>query len=136
MSDDFEEILKRWLRDRAGNDRSALQAMAGNVAALPPRRRRRPSALLPLAASIVVVVGLLAVLMSRQTGVGTGATPTPAETPAGPVLPGGPEAYAGDPRLAQCFGRGRYAVRVPDGPRPGLPTVSTANGPLAGARRG
>ena len=104
MSDDFEELLKRWLRDRAGNDRSALRALAGNVAALPPRRRRRPSALLSLAASVLVVVGLAALALSRQPGFG-GVAATPAETTqGGATLPGGPERYAGDPRLTQCFG--------------------------------
>jgi hypothetical protein len=55
MSDDFEDLLKRWLRDRAGNDRSALQALAGNVAALPPRRRRGLS---PLTSAAVILVAL------------------------------------------------------------------------------
>jgi hypothetical protein len=55
MSDDFEDLLKRWLRDRAGHDRSALQALAGNVAALPPRRRRGLS---PLASAAVILVSL------------------------------------------------------------------------------
>lgn len=55
MSDDFEDLLRRWLRDRAGNDRSALQALAGNVAALPPRRQRGLS---PLASAAVLLVAL------------------------------------------------------------------------------
>jgi hypothetical protein len=105
MSDDFEDLLKRWLRDRARSDRAALQALAGNVAALPPRRRE-PGRLLPLVASVAVVVGLLLVVAPRFGSVGNDASPTPSPTPRSPgiVLPGGPDAYAGDPRLGRCFG--------------------------------
>jgi hypothetical protein len=81
MSDDFEDLLKRWLRDRAGNDRSALQALAGNVAALPPRRQRRLGPLVSLAASIVVLLGLLVFASPRFGGVGKEASPDPRSTP-------------------------------------------------------
>jgi hypothetical protein len=105
MSDDFEDLLKRWLRDRAGNDRSALQALAGNVAALPPRRpnRRRP---LAVAASVIVMVGLLAFALPRFGGIGGEATPTAGRATQPAVLPGGPEPYVAlhDARLGQCFG--------------------------------
>lgn len=104
MSDDFEGLLRRWLRDRAGNDRSAVEALAVNVAALPPRRTRWPSGLLGAAASIVVVIGLVALVALRLGGVGNEARSTPAQATQGSSLPGGPAAFAGDPRLEQCSG--------------------------------
>ena len=64
MSDDFEDQLKQWLRQRAGDDRAAVQALAGNVATLPPRRAR-PSRLVPLAAGIAVLVGVAWLLAPR-----------------------------------------------------------------------
>jgi len=81
MSDDFEELLKRWLRDRAGNDRSTLQALAGNVAALPPRRQRRLGSLVSLAASVAVLLGLLVFASPRFGGVGREASPDPGSSP-------------------------------------------------------
>lgn len=104
MSDEFEENLKRWLRDRAGNDGSAIQALTAGVAGLPPRRRRWASSVLAAAASIVVVVGLIVVLAPRLGGVGNAPTATPDQTTPGSTLPGGPDAFAGDPRLRQCYG--------------------------------
>lgn len=105
MSDDFEDLLKRWLRDRAGNDRSALQALAGNVAAFPPRRQRRIGPLASLAASIAVLLGLLVLASPRLEGLGGDASPSAGESH-GAVLPGGPEPYVNvhDARLGQCFG--------------------------------
>jgi hypothetical protein len=81
MSDDFEDLLKRWLRDRAGNDRSALQALAGNVAALPPRRQRRLGPLVSLAASVAVLLGLLVFASPRFGGVGNEASPDAGSSP-------------------------------------------------------
>jgi hypothetical protein len=81
MSDDFEDLLKRWLRDRAGNDRSAIRALAGNVAALPPRRRRGLSPLAS-AAAILVALALGAFILAPRFGsVGgsAGGTPTNGE---------------------------------------------------------
>lgn len=107
MSDDFEDLLKRWLRDRSRTDRSTLQALAGNVAALPPRRRNRPSRLLPLAAAIVVVLGAIAFLAPRLGNVGGEVDPAvspSADASQGSTLPGGPEAFVGDPRLNRCAG--------------------------------
>jgi hypothetical protein len=105
MSDDFEDLLKRWLRDRAGTDRSEIQALAGNVAALPPRRQRRLAPLMPLAAAIVVLIGF-AVLASPRFGE-SGGEPSDTTAPSpGQVLPGGPGPYVElhDARLGQCFG--------------------------------
>ena len=103
MSDDFEDLLRRWLRDRAGTDRSTLRVLAGNVAALPPRRP--PRRMLPLVASITLLVVALALAVPRFGGVGTegtlDSTPT-VDTSVDPILPGGPEAFADDPRLATC----------------------------------
>lgn len=113
MNDDFEDFLKRWLRDRAGNDKFALQALAGNVATLPPRRpnRTRP---LAVAASILVVLGLIAFVMPRTGDVGSEANPSAPATAAasqgatdalvGPTgRPGGP-VLVGIPWLEACGG--------------------------------
>jgi hypothetical protein len=80
MSDDFEALLRRWLRDRAGNDRSALRALAGNVAVLPPRRpsRRKP---LAVAASVIVVLGLIAFVVPRNSNVASDPEGSPPPTP-------------------------------------------------------
>ena len=108
MSDDFEDQLKQWLRHRAGDDRAALQALAGNVATLPPRRAR-PNRLVPLAAGIAVLVGVAWLLSPRLGSVTNQAASTPTNaaerTPMHPqATPGGPVAFAGDPRLSRCFG--------------------------------
>jgi len=99
MSDDFEDQLKRWLRHRAGDDRAALQSLAGNVAALPPRRAR-PNRLVPLAAGIAVLVGVAWLLGPRLATVTNTTTAPP--TSAASFRPGDPAAFAGDPRLGQC----------------------------------
>jgi hypothetical protein len=92
MNDDFEDLLKRWLRERAGSDRSVLQALAGNVAAFPPRRRRQPSQL-AAAAAVILALGLAAFALAPRFNSGTGeASPAPPD----------PAAFAGDPRLARC----------------------------------
>jgi len=53
---------------------------------------------------VAVVVGVLAIVSPRFGSVGNDASPTPSPTMRSPgiVLPGGPEAFADDPRLAQC----------------------------------
>ena len=92
MSDEFEDLLKRWLRQRGAADRSTLQALAGNVAALPPPNRRQPSKL--AAAAVIVALGLAVfAVVPRNGSVTSEAT--------GPVPPD-PAAFAGDPRLARC----------------------------------
>jgi hypothetical protein len=92
MSDDFEDLLKRWLHEQAVDDRSALRALAGNVAALPPRRpnRRRPLAV----AAIAVALGLGALVLAPRLG-------SVANQPEGPKPPD-PAAFAGDARLERC----------------------------------
>lgn len=104
MSDDFEDLLKRWFRDRAGSDPAALEALAGNAAALPPRRRSGPGRLVPIAASIVVLIGLLVVVAPPFGGVGGESTSTLPDATRGSTFPGGPEGFANDPRLSRCFG--------------------------------
>jgi hypothetical protein len=93
MSDEFEDLLKRWLRDRGAADRSTLQALAGNVAALPPRRRRQPSNL-ATAAAVIVALGLAAFALVPRNG-------SVSSEVNGPVA-SGPSAHAADPRLAAC----------------------------------
>jgi len=53
---------------------------------------------------VAVVVGVLAIVSPRFGSVGNDASPTPSPTMRSPgiVLPGGPEAFAGDPRLGTC----------------------------------
>jgi hypothetical protein len=102
MTDDFEDLVKRWLRDRGATDRSAIEAMAGHVAVLPPRRRRQSGPL--AAAAAMVTIGLAAfVLMPRQASVSS--------QPSSPVPPD-PAAFAGDPRLARCGATVESAVDV------------------------
>jgi hypothetical protein len=92
MSDEFEDLLKRWLRQRGAADRSTLHALAGNIAALPPPNRRQPSKL--AAAAVIVALGLAVfAVVPRNGSVTSEAT--------GPVPPD-PAAFAGDPRLARC----------------------------------
>jgi hypothetical protein len=100
MSDDFDDLLKRWLRQRAGDDRAAMRALAGNVAVLPPRRNRQRE-LLPLVASVAVLIGLGWLLSPRLASVTNEAASTPS---AASASPGDPAAFANDPRLGQCFG--------------------------------
>jgi hypothetical protein len=126
MSDQFEDALKRWLSQRAGDDRVALQALAGNIAVLPPRQRR-PSRVLPLVASIAVLLGAaLWLLLPRLSSVSdpvatppldaaeatSSRSPTPSPTTsASPArsaaIPGNPYAWLDDPRLHTCFITGR-----------------------------
>ena len=40
MSDDLEDLLKDWLRERGATDPSTVRAAADRVATFPPRRRR------------------------------------------------------------------------------------------------
>jgi hypothetical protein len=105
MSDQFEDALKRWLGQRAGDDQPAIQALAGNVAVLPPRRGRQQR-LVPIAASIALFVGLAWVASPRFATISNEAASTPTnavETSPAPT-PGGPAAFADDPRLARCYG--------------------------------
>jgi hypothetical protein len=94
MSDEFEDLLKRWLRQRGAADRSTLQALAGNVAALPPRPRRRQPSNLAAAAAVIVALGLAAFALAPHNG-------SVSNQVNGPVA-SGPAAFAGDPRLAAC----------------------------------
>lgn len=108
MSDEFEDLLKRWMRDRAGTDRAALQALAGNVAALPPHRRRRGSGL-AAAAAVVLALGLAAVVLGPRLG-SVSSTPTDAPSglgspaPSGEPAMGDPAAFPNPDRLAPCGG--------------------------------
>jgi hypothetical protein len=79
VSDDFEQQLERWLRERGRSDRETLAALAGYLAVLPPRRSR-PRWPLLLAATVVVAVVATVASLPRF-----GQTSTGPETP-----PGGP----------------------------------------------
>lgn len=104
MNDDFEDLLKRWLRDRGRNDRSTVQALAGNIATLPPRRRRQPTNLAAAAAIIVALTIAAFAVIPRQGSVSATASPVP--------IPPDPAAFAGDPRLARCGATVQTAVAV------------------------
>ena len=95
MSDPFEDLLRRWLRDRGGTDHAALQALAGNVAALPPRRRRTASPI-AAAAAVILALGLGALALAPRFG------PAMASPSASVPVPPDPAAFAGDPRLTRC----------------------------------
>jgi len=92
MNDDFEDLLKRWLRDRGATERSAIEALAGHVATLPPRRRRQPTGV-AAAAAVIVALGLAAFALVPRSG--------SISAPTAPVPPD-PAAFAGDPRLGRC----------------------------------
>jgi hypothetical protein len=93
MSDDFDEFVAGWMRDRGAVDGPAVDELAASVAALPPRPRR--ARLAPLAAAAAVVaIGLVLILAVPRSN-------HPAAVPPGPVPPD-PAAFAGDPRLAAC----------------------------------
>jgi hypothetical protein len=87
MTDKFEDLLRRWLRDRAGTDRSMLQALAGNVAVLPPRRQRRSPGLAVVALLLALIVAALFLALRSAPAAttqpaGPGPTATLEATPA------------------------------------------------------
>lgn len=96
MSDEFEDLLKGWLRDRGAADRSTLEALAGNVATLPPPSRRQPSNLVA-AAAVIIALGLAAFALVPRNG----SVSSQVNGPVSPT-PSGQAAFAGDPRLAAC----------------------------------
>jgi hypothetical protein len=102
MTDPIERELKNLLDERARGDPLAGQALADGIATLRPRRRPILGRALGLAAALAVLVLAIAVAGPRLGGIGTSSTPPSATT--GDGLPGGPEAFAGDPRLGQCYG--------------------------------
>ena len=94
MTDPVERELRAMLDERARGDPLAAGALADGIAGLPPRRRSRLGTALPVAAAFVFLAVVLAVALPRLAGPGAGPTPS--------GLPGGPDAFAGDPRLQQC----------------------------------
>jgi hypothetical protein len=107
MTDPIERQLRNLLDERARGDPLAARHLADGIADLPPRRRPIVRAALPFAAAAVVVLAVVVAMAAPRLG-GTGEQPTPAASPAaaspGSGLPGGPDAFAGDPRLLQCYG--------------------------------
>jgi hypothetical protein len=101
MSEDFDDLLKGWLRDRGAIDQAAIDGVAGRVAALPPRRRRQPSPI-AAAASIIVALGLAAFALVPRQGSGS-------SQPSSPVAPD-PAAFAADLRLARCSATAETAL--------------------------
>lgn len=86
MSDPFESLLERWLRERGRPDRDALAALAGHVAVLPPRHARPRRPLLAAATIVVVLIAIVASLpRTGQTGVGADASPSVAAATPSPV---------------------------------------------------
>ena len=96
MTGDFDETVRAWLRDRAGPDPAALAAVYTSLATLPPRAARRSPRMSAVAAAVAVLLvalGTVAIVgLPRSVG--------------GPLVPPPPDpaAFAGDPRIAACFG--------------------------------
>jgi hypothetical protein len=97
MSDDFDSRAGEWLRERAVPDPASLEVVRTSIDGLPARRRRPGRGWLFAAAAAVAVIaiGLSAVLVLPQSSGGA---------PGVPPVPPDPGAFAGDPRLAACFG--------------------------------
>jgi hypothetical protein len=85
VSDPFDELLERWLRERGRSDRESLVALAGHVAVLPPRRTRPRGPLLAAAMIVVVVVAVAFVASTPRTGqIGVGADAAPSDAKPAP----------------------------------------------------
>ncbi|MES2210912.1 MAG: hypothetical protein V4515_12125 [Chloroflexota bacterium] len=105
MTDPLERELRSMLDERAHGDPGTARRLADGIASF-PSRRRWGGGFLGSIASAVLFVGVVVVVVARLGGTG-GQLPTPSPTMTsnpshGPTLPGGPEAFAGDPRLARC----------------------------------
>jgi hypothetical protein len=96
MTDPIERELKDLLDERARGDPFATRRLADGIATLPARRGSILGRTVALAAS-GVLLAIVVVVGAPRLG-GSGAPPTH-----DPGLPGGPEAFAADPRLARCF---------------------------------
>ena len=113
MSDPLDGELQTMLDERAHGDPGTARRLADGIASFPSRRRWGGGLLGSLAAA-VLIVALVAVVAPRLGGMG-GQLPTPSPTMTsnasrGLTLPGGPEAFAGDPRLSRCsFGPIQFA---------------------------
>ena len=93
MTDDFEETVKDWLRERGATDRTEVDGLRAAIAALPARRRRNRFVSVAAAAAVVLALGLAAIaVVPHSSG--------PARGPG--RLPPDPAAFARDPRLARC----------------------------------
>ncbi len=96
MTEEFDTLVGAWFRDRAVPDPVSMATVYASLVTLPPRSdRRRPrlSAVAAAVAVLMVALGTVAILgLPRSSG--------------GPLvpLPPDPAAFAGDPRVAACFG--------------------------------
>jgi len=90
--DPFESQVVDWLADRGRVTAGEVHDVADRIDGLPDRAGRGRS-WLAAAAAVVVAIGIGLVILGRipLAGVGQPAPPEPA-------------AFAGDPRLARCFG--------------------------------
>jgi len=91
-SDPFEAEVVDWLAARGRATAGEVHDVADRIDALPARAGRARS-WLAAAAVVVVALGIGAVILGRIPAIGLG-KPTPPD----------PAAFAGDPRLARCFG--------------------------------
>ena len=105
MSDRIERALRNLLDERARGDPLAAQVLADGIADLPQRRRPILRTALPLAAAVVALAVVVAVAAPRLGGIGDQPTPSAPAESQGSGLPGGPDAFADDPRLGQCYGQ-------------------------------
>ena len=117
MSDDFETRTREALRRQGEPDQVALERLVGYVAALPPRRSNRLRNL-SLAASIVVLVGLAALALPREGGVGTkGSSPSDSGVrPGGQVSSPPTGTPLTDETLVTCGGRMTFLASGLDAP--------------------
>lgn len=90
MSEEFEDRVRSWLRERGRTDRELLASVAGHVAVLPPRRPNRRRPLVVIAATLVLAVVALYALLPQ---VGQVASP---DTSDSPRPPGTVIRYVGD----------------------------------------
>jgi hypothetical protein len=97
MTDDFDAIVADWMRETARPDPASLAAVRGSIDALPARRRGRVRGLLAAAAVVAVLaIGTVGILVIPNSSGGPSHSVVP--------TPPNPAAFAGDPRVAACFG--------------------------------
>jgi hypothetical protein len=96
MKDDFDAVVRAWMRDAARPDPTSLAAVHLAIDRLPARRRRSRGFLAAAAVLAVLAIGTVGILVNPNSSGG----PSHAVVP----TPPNPAAFAGDARVAACFG--------------------------------